>query len=77
MDITRLVYIGPAGSKTASGIEFKAGVPMDVEPRRAKSILKYWPGQFAAVLPCENCQKRENSEIETKRTKRTHKEGVA
>ena len=57
MDITRLAYIGPLGSKTVSGVgEFTKGEPLPVPPHKAKSILAHWPGQFAAVLDCQACQ---------------------
>ena len=57
MKITHLAYIGPLGSKTVSGVgEFKKGEPLAVPPHKAKIILSHWPGQFAAVMPCQTCE---------------------
>lgn len=56
MKITRIAYLGPLASKNVSGVgNFPKGVPTDVSAHKAKSILSYWPGMFAAVLPCAKC----------------------
>lgn len=60
MEITRLVYLGPQAVKTVSGVgEFIKDRPMDVDPNRARSILRYWPNQFAIVIPCPICSNKQ------------------
>lgn len=57
MDITHLAYLGPAGHKTVTGIEFPRDVPVAVTPRQAKSILRYWPNSFVGLMDCPNYSK--------------------
>lgn len=56
MKITHLAYLGPAGHKTVTGVDFPKDVPVEVSDRMAASILRAWPRSFVGLMICPHCE---------------------